>query len=198
MLSLTDAAVTAVRRCPANCGHTVPLSRREDWFGIDPGFHRLLEHSLDIDVSHRGQVTRRIFHAHAPGAPRTLQYRHAGVDVPSRGAVPVLVEFPEYPLYNLYGRPVQDYPRVFADVGADSPHRLYDGNDDALCLYYPYDPPERAWRATDGLAVLFNLAANHLFFELHWRATGGFGDIAGNNKGTWLGDELAHTPTVTS
>jgi hypothetical protein len=198
MMSLTDATLTAVRPCTANCGQTIPLADRRDWFGTDASFHHVLEHSLDTDVTHRGQVTRRIVAAYSPGSPRMLQYRHAGVDVPSRGPVPVLVEFPEYPLYNLYGRPVQDYPRVFADIGADSPHRLYDNNDDALCLYYPYDPPGRSWCAGDGLAVLFNLAANHLFFELHWRATGGFGDSSGSNMGTWLGDELPHAPEVTS
>lgn len=196
MLSLTDATLTAVRPCPTNCGQTTPLAARRDWFGINPTFHHMLEHSLDADAMHVGQVTRRIVAAYSPGAPRTLQYRHAGVDVPSRGPVPVLVEFTEYPVYALYGRPVQDYPRVFADIGADSPHRLYDNSDDALCLYYPYDPPEWTWCSADGLAVLFNLAANHLFFELHWRATGGFGDADGNGKGTWLGDELSHYSEV--
>jgi hypothetical protein len=198
MQSLTDATLTAVRPCVANCGQTVPLARRREWFGIDPTLHHLLEHSLDADVTHRGQVTRRIIAAYSPGAPRTLQYKHAGVYVPSRGPVPVLVEFPEYPLYNLYGRPVQDYPRVFADIGAESPHRLYDNDDDALCLYHPHDAGDRTWCAADGLALLFNLAANHLFFELHWRATGGSGDANGDGKGVWLGDELPHSPEVVS
>jgi hypothetical protein len=190
MMSVSDAALVAVRPCLASCGQIAPVTSRGDWFGIDPTFHYLLEHSVEIDVEHRGQVTMRVVAAYAPGAPRTLQYRHAGVSVPSRRPVPVLIEFPEYPAYATYGRPAQDYPRVFADLGAESPHRM--DRDDSLCLYHPHDPSERTWSATDGLALLFNMVANHLFFETHWRATGGCGDGNGNDEGIWLADEAPH------
>lgn len=106
-------------------------------------------------------------------------YRHAGLEVPGRlDLVPVRVEFYETPEYPTYGLPAQDYPRVFADPGADSPHRMPDG---ALCLFFPGDPADRRWTSKDGLHALLGLVRDHLFFELHWRATG-----------RWLGPEAPH------
>jgi hypothetical protein len=51
----------------------------------------------------------------------------------------------------------------------------------------PGDPPERRWRPADGLLVLIDLARDHVFFEDHWRATGG------PQGGEWLGDEQPHS-----
>ena len=121
---------------------------------------------------------------------RVLVYRHSGLDVPGRRqTVPVTIAFYEDPAYESYGLHPRDYPRVYADRGMQSPHRL---TDDALCLFYPPDPPERRWLHTDGLVVLLDIVRQHLLFEDHWRATGGFGDHRGRNRGTWLGDEAPH------
>jgi hypothetical protein len=38
-----------------------------------------------------------------------------------------------------------------------------------LCLYFKDDPPERRWRARDGLLRLFDLARRHLVGEYLWR-----------------------------
>lgn len=183
MTPMSDAALAVAH--PRGVGHRclatsppVPLHARPTWYGDEPGFIRTLERSLEADVEHRGLVTRKVTAAFAAGAPRILQYAHAGVDVPSRPNIPVLVEFHEFPLYPTYGRHPRDYPRVYADLGAASPHRL---GGDALCIYYPDDPPDRTWQHSDGLALLFNLAANHLFFEEYWR-----------ENHIWLNDEAGH------
>jgi hypothetical protein len=81
-------------------------------------------------------------------------------------AVPVRIEFHRYPDYLTYGLKGMDYPRVFADKGTRSPHRM---PDDSLCLYYPGDPADRRWTAEDGLDELLNLTARHLFAEEYWR-----------------------------
>lgn len=183
MTPISDAALAVARPCRA--GHRcvakslpVPLRERGTWYADEPGFIRTLERDLEAHVEHRGLVTRHIAAAYSSGAPRILQYAHAGVEVPSRPNIPVLVEFHEFPLYPTYGRHPRDYPRVYADLGADSPHRL---GGDALCIYHPDDPPERTWQHSDGLALLFNLAANHLFFEAYWR-----------EHDMWLNDEAGH------
>ncbi len=115
---------------------------------------------------------------------RRLTYRHRGLYVAGVGEVPAEVVFHADPPYLTYGLGAQDYPRVFADPGAQSPHRMPD--DGALCLYYPLAPPLRRWRSVDGLLVLLDLVRDHLFFEEHWRATGGF------DGGEWLGKEAPH------
>jgi hypothetical protein len=113
-----------------------------------------------------------------------LVYRHAGLEVRGRvERIPVRVVFHERPPYPCYGLPWHDYPRVFADPRQLSKHRM---PDDSLCLYYPWDPPERRWTADNGLVQLFEIVANHLFYEQWWRHTGG------HNGGEWLGDEAEH------
>ena len=115
---------------------------------------------------------------------RMLVYNHTGLYVPGFSElVSVRIEFHEKPPYEIYGLPPQDYPRVFADPGALSKHRM---DDDALCLYYPVDSPERRWTAADGIVALLNIVRNHLFCELRWRNTGGF------DGGSWPLDEAAH------
>ena len=136
---------------------------------------------------HPGQVTvsdhdRAYFE---PGGTRRRIYKHEGLYVPGRvDVLPVRIEFHERPPYSTFGLAPQDYPRVFADPGAASKHRMPD--DDALCLYHPDDPPERRWTAADGLVSLFNIIVNHLFCELRWRNTGGA------HGGVWPLDEAAH------
>jgi hypothetical protein len=109
-----------------------------------------------------------------------LIYSVDGVDVRGRVmAVPVQVRF--YPaLPPTFARVLapEDYPTVFADRGRPSPHRLHD---DALCLYYPWDPPELRWSASMGLLRLLEAAAEHLYFEQYWR----------DNR-VWLGREAPH------
>lgn len=78
-----------------------------------------------------------------------------------------------------------DYPRVLTGPGADSPHRL---PGDALCLWYPRDGDDLRWSHTMGLIALFNLARKHVFYESHWRSTGGMGPPSGE----WLGEEAPH------
>jgi hypothetical protein len=113
-----------------------------------------------------------------------LNYRHEGIEIRGRASpVPVIIRFVAQPKYNTYGLEPADYPRVYADAGADSPHRMPDGS---LCLFYPGDPIERRWRADLGLLTLLDLTADHLYFETYWRHTGG---TAG---GQWLGPEAAH------
>jgi hypothetical protein len=74
--------------------------------------------------------------------------------------------------------PPEDYPRVYADPDKRSHHRL---RDNALCLFYPSDPPERRWQSADGLLALIDRARDHIFCETHWRRTG-----------LWLLDEAPH------
>ena len=162
------------------------------WYAADIEFQRALEAGLGDCAEHRGQVTCRLAD---PGArarqtrTRVLVYEHAGLDVPARrDLVPVCIEFHENPTYPTYGLPPWDYPRVFADPGAISKHRL---GGDALCLWYPRDPEDRRWHYEDGLVTLLNIVRNHLFFEDHWRATGGHG-AAGQPEGEWLGNEAPH------
>lgn len=74
-----------------------------------------------------------------------------------------------------------------AGVGGDRPpskHRMPE--DDALCLWFPWDPPERRWISTDGLVVLLDLVTDHLLCEDHWRATGGA------DGGIWPSNEAEH------
>lgn len=101
---------------------------------------------------------------------RQLVYEHSGLEVPGRADVPARVVFYADPPYATYGLPPQDYPRVFADPGARSKHRM--PSDDALCLYAPFVPPAERWTSSQGLLVLLNLVVDHLFSEMTWRETG--------------------------
>ena len=119
------------------------------------------------------------------GGPRVLVYTHDGLVIPGRrDRVPVRVEFHEVPPYDTYGLPARDYPRVFADRGAASPHRMPD--DQALCLYKPGDPEDRCWYSQRGLESLLNLTRNHLYSEMRWR------DGGGDDTAAWLTDEADH------
>ncbi|SDO57040.1 hypothetical protein SAMN04515671_1367 [Nakamurella panacisegetis] len=91
----------------------------------------------------------------------------------------VAINFYAAPAYETFGLSPQDYPRVWAETGMLSPHRM---PDDSLCLYYPGDPPERRWTPDKGLLDLLYIVGDHLAFEALWRAGGGH----------WLGDEAPH------
>lgn len=145
------------------------------WYGADPAW--TLPFQRDARRHYGPAVTVAL-------RPNYLLYRHKGLDIPGRDEpVAVEVRFEARPLYDTYGLSPQDYPRVFADPGFASPHRM---PDDSLCLFYPGDPPERRWTADDGLLALLNLAGDHLFFETYWRHTGG------HQGGKWLAPEAPH------
>lgn len=145
------------------------------WYGADPVW--ALPFERDAKRKYGTLIRRDLFE-------RTLLYRHAGLEIPGRSEpVPVAVRFEKTPCYETFGLRPEDYPRVFADHGFPSPHRMPDGS---LCLYYPLDPVERRWIAADGLLALLNIAADHIFYETYWRRTGGKG------RGRWLGDEAPH------
>ncbi|MFD5865560.1 hypothetical protein ACFWGP_11440 [Agromyces sp. NPDC127015] len=100
-----------------------------------------------------------------------LTYHHTGIHVPARAArVPVRIEFYRDPLYDTFGLDPSDYPRVFADPGARSKHRM--PTDDALCLYDVRDPAEKRWTSEKGLQSLLVMVADHLFYEDIWRDSG--------------------------
>ena len=74
-------------------------------------------------------------------------------------------------------------PEVTADGPTSSKHRYQDGS---LCIWYPEADDSRRWTHKDGLLELLVLIQWHLFFEAHWRETGGC------QGGVWLGQEYDH------
>ena len=104
--------------------------------------------------------------------PDVLTYHHAGVEVTGRRDLePVTIEFHRIPRYCCFGLLPEEYPRVLADVGARSLHRMPEG--DRLCLWMPKDPPEQRWSPPDGLQGLLDPTVEHLLAEEHWRLNGG-------------------------
>lgn len=75
-------------------------------------------------------------------------------------------------------------PRVTVDGPIESPHRYSDGT---LCMWYPYDPPERRWKLADGAAALVVNIAAHLVREEWYRLTG-----------EWPGAEILHSSPNTA
>lgn len=78
-------------------------------------------------------------------------------------------------------RRAPDLARVYAHGPTLSPHRHAGRGGTELCIWHPYDPPCRRWAADEGIAVLFGMAAVHLFKEAWWR-----------DMGEWLGEEAPH------
>ncbi|WP_434319014.1 hypothetical protein ACQ86L_0375 (plasmid) [Leifsonia sp. P73] len=141
------------------------------WYGNDPAWRYPMERDAK---RHYGRLIRAI------DGPGWLAYKHQGVEVRGRiEAVPVEIRFYASPPYATYGLTPDEYPRVFADRGAASKHRM--PGDGALCLYYAADPEERRWTPSRGLLALFDLISDHLFFEDYWRETT-----------EWLGPEAPH------
>jgi hypothetical protein len=140
------------------------------WWGNDPAWL----YPLEAGARRRyGEALRRT------ERPGRLSYR-LDLSVTARsGLVPVRVEFHRVPPYERWGLDPRDYPRVFADPGAASPHRM---PDDSLCLYFPDDPRAQRWTADKGLDELFALTARHLFAEDYWRSS----------NETWPFDEAPH------
>jgi hypothetical protein len=146
-----------------------------NWYGLQPWWQIPLEAAARREHGHhlrlrlnRDQIAYRV--------PMEVRGR--------RDPVPLTIEFHAHPPYDSFGLPPEEYPRVFAVPGVTSPHRMPD--DGGLCLWFPHDPPERRWCPRDGLLALIDLARDHVFYEDHWRATGG------RRGGEWLGDERPH------
>lgn len=155
---------------------TEARSHPERWFGSTPAWR------LPQERDAKRHFGRDLTMAQTA---TTLTYRHTGLRVSGRIApVPVTIRFYAQPPYTLYGLSPQDYPRVFADPGAESKHRMPE--DDSLCLFYAGDPVEHRWTSDKGLLSLFDLIADHLFHEDYWRSTGG------SRRGIWLGREAPH------
>lgn len=75
-------------------------------------------------------------------------------------------------------------PTIYADGPDESPHRYAPGRKDprsSLCIWHPYDLPERRWVPRDGLLSLIEMVRIHLFKEAYWR-----------EKHVWLGEEAPH------
>jgi len=159
------------------------------WVADDPTWSVLLQRD----------AVRKAGDALAVNTQDLLTYHHSGLEVVGRSdPVPVTVEFHRIPPYHCYGLPPEDYPRVFADPGARPPHRMPE--DERLCLWAPFDPPEQRWTAPDGLQRLLDITAVHLFAEEYWRHTGGV-DEDGVEIGTWPIPQAAHgapAPAATS
>lgn len=148
--------------------------RHVGWYGVEPHWQVWVE--ADARREHGVKLCRRT-------RLDRLSYR---IPVEVRGRRdPAIVRIVFYarPEYDTYGLPPQEYPRVYADLGADSPHRM---PDDALCLYFPHSAPERRWTPEKGLLALIDLIGDHLFMEAYWRLSGG------ENGGMWLGEEQPH------
>lgn len=71
-----------------------------------------------------------------------------------------------------------EVPCVYTDGPSESPHRYADG---ALCMWFPYDPPEQRWTRNDGPVALLGHVVAHLLREEWWRRTG-----------EWPGEEAPH------
>lgn len=152
--------------------------------------HRAHPGDVTVDLTDTVHPDSRTFERIGAVAPhqrsRHLVYRHQGLRV--RGLIrrfPVEIHFWEYPYYDTYGLAPIEYPRVFADPGAKSKHRM--PGDDSLCMWFPLDPPEKRWVHTDGLAMLLRLTADHLLCEEVWRHDG-----ADERRSKWLSAEAPH------
>lgn len=155
------------------------------WSGLDPMWQWSLEAGVrsrwpgDLEMAVLAEFT---WPDRMPSG--VLEYRHRGLPVLGRiDPVPVVVRFHERPPYDCYGLRWHDYPQVYADIGAESPHRM---GDDSLCLFFPWDPPSRRWRYENGLEQLLDIVADHLHKELWWRHTGG------HDGGEWAGPDAPH------
>ncbi|MHA3684956.1 hypothetical protein ACXR2W_11950 [Leucobacter sp. HY1908] len=78
-----------------------------------------------------------------------------------------------------FSRGAPSEPHVQVDGPTDSPHRYANGD---LCMWYPFDPPERRWTLKKGAAVLVTDISVHLLKEEWFR-----------QQGEWIGDEIVHS-----
>lgn len=145
------------------------------WYGVQPAWWAPLER----DARHRFDGALR--HTYAAGR---LIYEVKELDVVGARPLDVRISFFEHPPYDTYGLQPSDFPRVHANPGAASKHRY--PQDDALCLWHPYDPEEHRWTSENGLLDLIEVVRTHLFLEHYWRLTGGA------QGGRWLVRDAPH------
>lgn len=102
------------------------------------------------------------------------------------GRYRLIAAFPTEPPWCGDAVPIRLGPRVLCLDGpsgaAASEHRV---GKHELCLYYPFDPPERRWRPENGLLALLTLARRHLYCEFLWR-----------RDGYWPIEEAPHGETI--
>lgn len=149
------------------------LRSRPRWWEKRPDQLRLLEElslpqdrtirRLDPDEIERNRDLRAFIESIGVHAEDVLAYL-APADGP----------FGRYRLVAMFVLPPKDdLPIVFCLDGprgpAASEHRI---GETRLCLFYKDDPPERRWKAEDGLLRLFDLARRHVTGEYIWRTTG--------------------------
>ncbi|WP_156148800.1 hypothetical protein [Rhodococcus sp. MEB064] len=146
------------------------------WYGSRPAWR------IHLESAARKEFGRQL---RATEGPHALEYRVALDVFGPNDLVEATVVFYAEPSYDTYGLLAQDYPRVWAQRGLPSKHRM--PMDDALCMYYPDDPPAERWTSEKGLLDLLDLVVDHLGYEAHWRATGGH-----DGGGIWLGAEAEH------
>lgn len=149
--------------------------RWDPWYGLCPVWR------ISVEADARRAFGRRLEVVEGPYA---LEYRVALDVIGPNSLVDATIVFYARPPYRTFGLPAQDYPRVWAQPGLPSKHRMPE--DDALCMYYPNDPPQHRWTADKGLLDLLDLVVDHLGFETYWRATGG------HDGGIWPGAEAQH------
>jgi len=138
-----------------------------DWYGTTAAWRAPLERDARRRLGPAVRHSLGSARLWPPEDNRLLTYFVDGLDVVGDpDPIEVEIRFYAAPPYPTYGLPAQDYPRVFAKPGASSKHRHPDGS---LCLWAPWDPPERRWTCDDGLLELIELTRQHLFLENYWR-----------------------------
>jgi hypothetical protein len=137
----------------------------------DPAISRLTADEIDANADLRSYITTDIF-------PVDLLAYRALADGP----------FGRYRVAALFLLPPERVdPRVLCLDGPRGMEASEHRNGPVeLCLYFKDDPPERRWRARDGLLRLFDLARRHLVGEYLWR-----------EERTWPIEEAPHGDAAT-
>lgn len=145
------------------------------WYGQEPAFQILVERNIKY-------IPEKVTRSEATDAE--LVYTVAGLDVPGDLERHNLeIKFlPIAPAWAC-GIPACDCPSVFTDI--DRP-RLHQNGDESLCMWAPFDPPERRWWHRDGLHALVEIARRHLLLEIHWFRTGAI------RGGKWAVEDAPH------
>lgn len=167
-----------------------------DWYGAHPSWWAPFEadarrrYGPELTHEYRADLNTGLPIAALPrdrGVRLVYQVRDVLV-VGTPAVVDVAITFWAQPAYDTYGQAPQDFPQVHAEPGLASPHRY---PNDALCLWYPWDPVEQRWHHGRGLLDLLEVTRRHLYMERHWRRTGG------HRGGVWLLTDAPHgTPAA--
>jgi hypothetical protein len=135
------------------------------WYGAEPAFQILVERNMAKVEGIARPITR------VQGS-KTLRYEVVGLEVPGDLERHDLAIVFHCGLLGEWacGIAACDYPAVFTSVDRPRKHQNPNGS---LCLWAPFDPPERRWWHGDGLKALVEIVRRHLLLELHWWRTGG-------------------------